>query len=373
MGGEGALGAKVERLHPPSPLPLEWLGDITPTLSGRWLVKRLIPAGGLTLVYGHPGSGKSFLAMDLALHVATGADWHDRKVVPGLVVYLAAEGQGGLRLRVDAYRRERSVADAPFALIPTQVDLLDPKADLQKLIATLRIAISARGGELALLVIDTLSRTFGGGDEAGADMAAYVANIGRIQAELGCTVVLVHHRPKNSENDTPRGHGSLWGACDAIVLVEAEPNGTVKRARVTKQKDADPGEPVTFTLRSVDLGHDEDGEPVTSCVVEPVMATFTGTDNRVKLSPGQAIALEQLRVSCSVEGVPVPIEVPESIINRSRVDRVVRLDAWQRRTGDALSDPDKSPDTLSRTFRRYRERLQELGLVGVWKDWAWYN
>jgi hypothetical protein len=80
----------------PTALAFQWASTIEPRLTGFWLIKGLLPAQGLALLYGHPGSGKTFLALDFSGHVAMGWDWHGRKVKQGLVVYVAAEGQRGL-------------------------------------------------------------------------------------------------------------------------------------------------------------------------------------------------------------------------------------------------------------------------------------
>lgn len=61
-----------------------WAADIVPVLSGAWAVKGLIPQRGLFVLYGHSGTGKSFLLVDMLLHIACGMEWAGRKVEPGL-------------------------------------------------------------------------------------------------------------------------------------------------------------------------------------------------------------------------------------------------------------------------------------------------
>lgn len=65
-------------------------------LDGLWLIDDWLPATGIAAVYGHPGSGKSFLVLDMAAAVASGTEWAGRHVERGLVVYVVAEGQTGL-------------------------------------------------------------------------------------------------------------------------------------------------------------------------------------------------------------------------------------------------------------------------------------
>ncbi|MGY2734920.1 AAA family ATPase [Sphingomonas sp. UYP23] len=273
-------------------LPFEWFDQIDAQLEANWLVEELIPSQGLCLVYGHPGCGKSFFALDMALHIAQGAAWRDRDVVQGLVVYIGAEGQRGLRQRVAAFKKHHGVHELPFGLIPVEVNLLEAEGDLAKVIATIQSVTERYNLPVGMIVIDTLSRTFGGGDEIGSDMVSYINNVGRLQHMFSCATMVIHHRPKDSANETPRGHGSLWGACDTIILVEDK--GGPKQAKVTKQKDAEPAAPVVFELKVVELGEDEKGRPVTSCVVVGSNSQIIPDRKADKLSDGQKVALEQL-------------------------------------------------------------------------------
>lgn len=69
------------------------------------LIKGLVPNQGLTLVYGAPKVGKSFITFDMMMHVAMGKAYCGRPVIQGPVVYVAAEGEYGFRARVAAFRK----------------------------------------------------------------------------------------------------------------------------------------------------------------------------------------------------------------------------------------------------------------------------
>lgn len=351
-------------------LPFEWFDAIDAQLEANWLVEDLIPSAGLCLVYGHPGCGKSFFALDMAMHVSQGAPWRDRDVTQGLVVYIGAEGQRGLRQRVAAFRQHHGITQLPFALIPVEVNLLANDGDLGKVLDTIHELTKRFDLPVGMIVIDTLARTFGGGDEIGSDMVAYVNNVGRIQHAYNCTTMVIHHRPKDSANETPRGHGSLWGACDTIILVEDKGAG-IKQCKVTKQKDAEPAEPITFELKVVELGEDEKGRPVTSCVVVPSDSQIMPDKRADTLSDGQKIAFEQLCQTMSATGFRANDTVPIGVLPHGLDTRICRVSDWQDRTISALCCPGKTADTLARTFRRYRERLQSLGFVGIYEDFVW--
>lgn len=354
-----------------SPLPLEWFSDIHAQLEANWLVEDLVPAGGLCLVYGHPGCGKSFFALDLTMHIAAGRAWRGRDAVAGLIIYVGAEGQRGLRQRISAFRQYHGATDLPFALIPVEVNMLEADGDRKKLADTIRTASARFDLPVAAIVFDTLSRTFGGGDEVGTDMVSYVNNVGSLQHEFGCAGVVIHHRPKDSANETPRGHGSLWGACDTIILVE-DKNGQ-KTARVTKQKDAEPADPIDFDLHVVELGKDEKGRDVTSCVVvEPKgdRAAASPTSG-FKFTDQQKICLNILYDHVEKQGVFQSHDVPDHLLPKGKTTKVADLSGWGVRTGEALSGPDTTPDSAQRYWRRYRDRFQALNIIGVYENWVW--
>ncbi|UIJ43781.1 AAA family ATPase [Sphingomonas cannabina] len=356
---------------PETPLPLVWFDDNQPYLSGNWLIKNVVPAEAFVTIIGHPGCGKSFLALDIALHIASGRQWQDRKVKQGLVLYLAAEGQRGQQNRVEAWRRHNEVDGLPFALIPVAINLRDAKADLPKLIATIEAAVAMAGLPLAALVVDTLNRTFGGGDENGVDMSAYVDNVGKIQSHFDCTALVVHHIPKNAETISERGHGSLRGAIETSLLVQADAESGVRTLICKKQKDAEDGWKLQFRLKVVELGEDEDGDPVTSCVVVPATDEIAAQRSRgPSLSPTQRQVYNELLAALEAAPVSVPRDIPEDQIDRMKVGKVVSKSTWRDRWL-AIGGSDMESETAARTFRRAITELQNKGLVGVWNDHAW--
>lgn len=359
---------------PPAPLTVERFRDIEPQLTGLWLIKRLLPATGQAVIYGHPNCGKSFLAMDMGFHVALGRDWHGRRTKAGLVIYVGAEGLAGLRNRVVAFRRENDIDDMPFSLVPTPIDMQAPDADVKRVIATIEQEAAHYGIPIAMIVLDTLSKTFGAGKENSDDMATYVANCGRVAVQFECCVLVVHHRPKDAESEEPRGHSSLKGGVDTVILVEA---GSTKSARVTKQRDGELGETMLFKLKSVELGNDEDGEVVTSCIVQP-----SDVDDRprtdpialaiAKLSDGAKLVLRQLEETIVASGMIPPPSIPDTEINRLRVGKVALLEAWSDKVKMAVrTTSDTKPDSVRRAFDRAVMKLQKEGIVRVWGEYVW--
>ena len=89
------------------------LDDVAPILENRYLVKGWMDRGALTVAYGESNVGKTFFALDIALHVAANWSWHGARVEGGLVLYIASEGGHGFKNRVSAVRIENpKLADA---------------------------------------------------------------------------------------------------------------------------------------------------------------------------------------------------------------------------------------------------------------------
>lgn len=331
------------------------------TQSALFVVEGLIPTG-LTLFLGIPSTGKTFLAIDLGLHLAAGQPWFGHAVRQGSVYYLAAEGIAGIARREMAFRLDRpTLTDVPFTWVLDSLDLLDAE-DLDALIAN--IAADADGRPIAAVIIDTLSRTLGGGDENGADMARYVSSLTRIGKELGCAVVVVHHVAKNGNAHLPRGHSCLWGAADACLLVER--TDAERTVSVEKMKDGPDGGIHGFELETV-AWRDGDAKELTSCVVRPAECRRRIPQSRLSLSERRALRhLEALLGSTAAVTPPSGTTAAED-----GIDRVVSLEAWCRTYAADDIHKDIKVESAQKSFERARKNLITKGLAAVEAGWAW--
>ena len=204
----------------------------------RWLVDGWITSGSLVVVYGKPGDGKTFLALDVACSVATGSWWHHQRVEPGRALYVAAEGAAGFDARIAAWEAHHDTPVTDLYVLPDAVNLLDD-------IWAAALAEVAARIEADIVVIDTLNRCMIGGDEnAARDMGMFVAGCDTIRHTSGATTLIVHHDSRAGGN--PRGSSALDGAADTVIAISAD-NGIVT-AKTTKQKDAEPAAPLTLKL-----------------------------------------------------------------------------------------------------------------------------
>lgn len=234
------------------------------------LLRNMIGPGEFGVLYGQSGSGKSFLALDLAWHVTRGEPWHGVVTRQAAVLYQMGEGHRGFKKRIKAIEADKGEKFSKrFAWVKPSVDL--DRSDMgsegtRLLIEAVRALQRESGSEHVVVIIDTLARAMAGDDENSAqDMMHFVKQrAGIVQAAAGAAVIVVHHPNKAG---TLRGSGSLFGASECILKVEVD--GRRKSLFVEKAKDGpDHFTLFAYDLRPIELGRDEFGLPANSCVVE---------------------------------------------------------------------------------------------------------
>jgi putative DNA primase/helicase len=196
------------------------LDDLPPA---EWIIEGTIPRNGLVGLIGAKGSMKTFTVLDLACRVAAGGEWHGRKVVPGHVVYIYAEGPFGARARVDAWcEYQRRTTRLPFNrrelgvwFLPARLPVNNPAA-----VAALLVEIGRLELKPVLVIVDTLNQNLDG-DEDGKGMGGFVAGCSQLRDALAATVIAVHHTPLGAE-DRGRGHSAFDGAIDTRLIVSRD-------------------------------------------------------------------------------------------------------------------------------------------------------
>lgn len=260
----------------------EWLKDITYRAEPE-LVEGLLPATGLGFLYGPSSAGKSFIAIDWGLCLASGTQVLARPTLPSGVLYIAAEGQSGLRKRLVAARRQRDLDDVelPFNYLPAFIDLVKPeRKEVQKVLAYAQecsTEMETLGAPLRLIIIDTMAAAAPGVDEnTGKDMGPLIQGLQKLAADLNCLVLVVAHVGKD-ETRGLRGWSGSRAAADVAIecRIEREKSedreSPVKRRYVWFEKAKDG--PCGFTLadyylRNVEIGKKPSGQPDTTCWVE---------------------------------------------------------------------------------------------------------
>jgi len=234
-----------------------------------WHIKRWLQANSLIMVHGPSGAGKTFLVIDWCMCVATGMpDWLGNRVKAGSVVYLAGEGHGGLRQRLQAWAIHNGTEGQAENMVMSRSGCdLDSPDGLARVID----AIRSSGIKPSLIVVDTLHRFMRGDENTAKDAGAMIANCDALKQEFGCTVLLVHHTGVSAEAQQRARGSSAWrGALDVEIGVQPPPAGeSAIVVSQLKMRDADPVPPICVKLQPVDLPGwmDEDGEQVSSAVL----------------------------------------------------------------------------------------------------------
>lgn len=241
----------------------------------QWRIKKVLPQTGLAAIYGASSSGKSFLVLDALQVLAAGREWFGYKTKPCNVLYCVLEGEGGIAGRVAAYRIRHSATSSNIRYLVQPFSLLE-NGDIHDLAQAIKT--NRQGADV--VVLDTLNRAVPGADENDSkSMGQIIAASKQLQTLVGGLVVLVHHTGKDASKGL-RGHSSLHAALDAAIEVRRD--GDSREWIIAKSKDGEDGEAHPFKLDVVELGIDEDGEPITSCTVHPLEDV---ADNVKKILP----------------------------------------------------------------------------------------
>jgi len=279
-----------------------------------------------------------------------------RKAKPCRVLYVAGEGESGFAARLLVLRAALGDAGEAFQYIAQPAVMGPPSGDLSYVIA------AARAMRANLVVIDTLARTFGEGDEnAARDMSGYIAACDQLRTETRAHVAVVHHGTK--EGATARGSGALLGAVDLSVRVSKGGEGGAAIALVECSKDDASGAEMPFRLRVVELAPDADGDPRTTCRAE---AGEAGAKPRKTLPQVARSALTTLATLILSEGEPIPPGELMPLHAKGVRDERWRSECEARRLSLAESQKDRD-----RVFRQAVQALRGAGEIALRDGWVW--
>ena len=360
--GQGApLAARQSVLH--------WHDTNNVLVMPKWLIKKMLPETGVAIIAGQWSSGKTFVAIHLAECVATGKSFAGRKVKrQGGTLFIAAEAAGDIPVRL------RGITTVPltgehnrlaFAWVE-EVPRISHPAALERLIEIAQeAAIGMKekfGLPLAMIVIDTMAAAAGFADENDAAQAQAVMNVLQALARAtGALVIAVDHFGKTVDSGT-RGSSAKEASADAVLsLIASQTKEGVVEYRtlaIRKLRGGSTGDQIGFSLKQVGFGEDEDGDEITTCVVEfiagaaPARAKPNVWKGAVDLKRALLVALTEVGQEIwpfhnqgpKVRAVPlnavraefIKLYAPKGGDEENKQD--AKRQAWKRQLGRACDD-----------------------------------
>lgn len=262
-----ALGVNIA--EPKASSQLIKLADISSYLeTASYLIHRWLPMNCKAIIIADYGSYKTFFAISIALAIATGSDWFGRKVTQRPVLYIVGEHvQGFLRRIIGAVKNDSY--DNPFYILPEPIHMLNNQ-EAEKASDFCK-QIHDETNQKPVVIVDTLNRNFGDGDESSTkDMTNFTNSLDKHIFPYSSGILIPHHTPKSSK--TSRGSNVLPGYVDTELILTKEKANLTGKLEFSKIKDDEEGSPLILKFAQVDTGlTDSIGEPVTTLVLEDVV------------------------------------------------------------------------------------------------------
>jgi hypothetical protein len=325
-----------------------------------YLVEELIPMKGIVVAWGPPKCFKSFIMLDMMLHVAKGWEYRDRAVQQGTIAYLAFEGGHGFRKRCEALRIHYGTPPEdrpPLHILAGNVNLV---TDHKELIKEINAQMKDFGATKPVaVVLDTLNKSLRGSESKDADMAAYIAAAEAVRDAFDCVVIIVHHC--GYDETRMRGHSSLPAALDTSLAIVRNEN--VATMLVEYMRDGPEDIELSYRSKVIEVGQQANGKAITTLVME--WGDEDGTDACKKperpLTEEQRLALRMLNECLAKEGEVLPPGLDVAGI------RGVKVKAW----AEAMAASQVLEDRPRNAWSRLKTALQARGEIKIHDPWVW--
>ncbi len=351
---KGVVVVPVEEKTPGFTPFSEIISDLRPP---SWLIDGVLPESGLIEIFGEPASFKSFIALDMAYHIANGLEWHGHDTRRGKVAYIAGEGRIGLGYRALGLQHRYGASLDGLLLSPGPVDLMDEKSmmDLSEMLQQV--------GGVKLVIIDTLHRNMTGEENSASDFGRILQNIDRHILPHAPAVAWVHHSGHGAK-DRSRGTSARFGALDAAFGIErADKEERIVTMKCTKMKEAEEPDPMTFEMEVVSTGRAyDDGRPIDTLV--PVLTEKNIRQKDRPLTRRQEDLLRALRIAIRDHGVELSDEIKrrEGIIE----GKGCTLEEWREEAYKVI-DADTT-EAKKKAFQRGRKDLIQRDILHFFAD-----
>jgi hypothetical protein len=342
--------------NPRLPFRATWFDDIEEDTPKEEVIGGMLGVNEFSYIVGPPGSGKSAITTDAACHVAAGREWFGRKVRQGLVVFIAAEREKLTKRRMMAFKKHHRVKDVPLLVLGGRFDLTANLTNAREIVAAIKGAEEGTGEQCVWVIIDTLTRSFGAGDQnASKDMTKYVQACDEITDATGAHLTVIHHT--GWAGDRAKGAIDLDGAVDASFIVKKL--GHTYTLTCDGTNDGEEGPICDYAMKGIQVGTTPEGEATMAPVIVP--ATNLGKSFVDNMKGHNATVVEALRRIVASEGVvPDGPGYPDACL-------VVSEEQW--RTEFYTTDKDVKPETMQQRFLRAKKQLlasEHVQQVGQW-------
>jgi hypothetical protein len=203
-----------------TPLPVVRASALeAPVHQQTWLVERLWTSRAVGVIGGSPKCGKSWLALDMAVSIASRTPCLGTfpvHVSGPVLLYAAEDSAAALRARLEtlAQIRQLDFPSLDVQVITAETLRLDRADDQDRLEATVRIH------HPVFLILDPLVRIHAIDENVAGQIAALLGYLRMLQRQTGVAVALVHHVRKNVSSTGGAGY-SLRGSSDLYAWLDS--------------------------------------------------------------------------------------------------------------------------------------------------------
>lgn len=320
------------------------------------LVQDLLCPEQISVMYGPPNTGKTFIALELARCVSSGEPFLGLDTKKGDVFLAELEGRHGMAKRAMAIQtyfpqiKNARKLIIGFEPIHLQMECLDKQ---------FQEFFEKRSLQPKLVIIDTISMAMNGADENSNAMASAVRCLKDIATTCKTHVMVIHHSGKDPSKGA-RGHSSLKGAVDTEILIADN------KLSVTKQRDLPRIPKVPFRLEVVELEVPKGYQSMSSCVVLPANAEIRINDQQLLLNilktikaTDEIVETETLKAEWVAAKSNIQYESALRQLNRARDSLMnqgllcVEDDQWVSLSQESANDDDYSGTDLTEESDRH--------------------
>lgn len=210
----------------PGPLPVVQAAAIERTSGPSWLVEDLWALEGVGILGGHPKSCKTWLALELALSVASGASALDRFKVPRagpVLVFAAEDAPAAVRERLDGLALHKGVT---LSRLPLHI-ILESSLRLDTPLDQARLAEAVATYQPRLLVLDPFVRLSRIDENSSQEVSGVLAYLRQLQRQQHVAIMVVHHARKAALGQEHaglalRGSGDFFAWTDSTIIIRRQ-------------------------------------------------------------------------------------------------------------------------------------------------------